>query len=341
MSDLRSYAVVTGTYWVFTVTDGALRMLVLLYLHELGYSPLSLASLFIFYEFFGIVTNLVGGWLGARFGLNTTLFTGVSLQIVACTMLALGVDALTVPYVMAAQALSGIAKDLTKMSSKSYVKLVVPEDDSHGLMRWVSLITGSKNTLKGAGFFTGGLLLQAVGFAGACWGMAAALALATVVSAALLPRGAGRIAGKAKFSSVFSKDHRINWLAAARLFLFGSRDVWFVVALPVFLASSLGWSFTTVGGFLALWIIGYGIVQASRASLHRGARPRGKTHAPHGVEPARLDGVARRAAGGDLARAPDRPPGGTCAHPRARCLRDPLRGQQRGSQLPDRRLRGQ
>ncbi len=259
---MRDYAVVTLSYWVFTLTDGALRMLVLLHLSRHGYGPLEVASLFLFYEFFGVVTNLVGGYLGARFGLGTTLLLGLALQIIACTMLA--ASALTVPSVMIAQALSGIAKDLTKMSSKSYVKLVVPD---RGLMRWVAILTGSKNALMGAGFFLGGALLGAVGFEGGCGGMAGALALVLVAALLLLPRAPTSSMAKLPLTSVFSDDPRINWLSAARFFLFGSRDVWFVLALPVYLAVDLGWSTSGVGAFLALWVVGYGVVQAL-APLH-------------------------------------------------------------------------
>jgi hypothetical protein len=273
--NLRDYAVVTATYWAFTLTDGALRMLVLLFLHERGFTPLALATLFILYESAGMLTNLLGGWLGARFGLNATLFSGLALQILACSLLAFDPALLTVPWVMSLQGLSGVAKDLTKMSSKSWIKLVVPPDDRHGLLHWVALITGSKNALKGAGFFAGGLLLSGVGFAAACLGMAALLALALAASALLLPRGAGRVSGKAKLRSVFSDDARINWLAASRLFLFGSRDLWFAIALPVFLAANLGWSFSGIGAFLALWVIGYGFVQAGAPRLVARARAGG------------------------------------------------------------------
>ncbi len=269
MRDLRSYAVVSATYGAFTVTDGALRTLVLLYLHSLGYSPLELATLFLLYEFFGVVTNLVGGWLGGRFGLNATLSGGLALQILACAVLALRAGELSVVLVMACQGLSGIAKDLTKMSSKSFVKLVVPEDDGAGLLRGVALITGSKNTLKGVGFLLGGVALETLGFAAACAAMAALVGVGLLVSSLVLPRAAGKTTTKMPLRSVFSDDARINWLAAARFFLFGSRDLWFAVALPVFLASSLGWSFSQVSGFLALWIIGYGGVQALAPALVR------------------------------------------------------------------------
>jgi MFS family permease len=58
-------------------------------------------------------------------------------------------------------------------------------------------------------------------------------------------------------------------LAAARVFLFASRDVWFVVGLPVFLYTVIGWNFWQVGTFMAIWVIGYGFVQASAPSFVR------------------------------------------------------------------------
>lgn len=271
MRNVREYAVVTGTYWVFTLTDGALRMLVLLHLHELGYSPLEIASLFLLYELFGVITNLVGGWLGARYGLRSTLFSGLGLQIAAFALLAARAASLTLGLVMIAQAMSGTAKDLTKMSAKSYVKLVVPEGDARGLLRWVALLTGSKNTLKGAGFFLGGALLSVLGFRGACLAMASGLGVALLASALLLPSAAGRASRKVRLAEIISRDARVNWLSAARLFLFGARDIWFVLALPIFLSSALGWTHAGVGGFLALWVIGYGVVQAG-APAYLGGR---------------------------------------------------------------------
>jgi MFS family permease len=278
--NVRDYAVITGTYWVFTVTDGALRMLVLLHLHELGYTPLEIASLFVLYELFGVVTNLVGGWIGARYGLRSTLFSGLTLQIAGFSLLAANAGSLTLGLVMVAQAMSGTAKDLTKMSAKSYVKLVVPEDDLHGLMRWVALLTGSKNTLKGVGFFVGGALLTVLGFRGATLSMAVALALTLVVSWMLLPSAAGRASGEVRLSDLISRDPRVNRLSAARLFLFGARDIWFVLALPIFLSSVLGWAHAQVGAFLALWVIGYGIVQALAPKYVGGAGGSGGRPAP-------------------------------------------------------------
>ena len=260
---VRQYLVVTGNYWVFTLTDGALRMLVLLYFHQLGYSPLQVAMLFVFYEFFGVVTNLVGGWLGARFGLNRTMNLGLALQVIALAMLALPVAWLTVPWVMSAQALSGIAKDLNKMSAKSSIKLLVPGDRQGQLYRWVAALTGSKNALKGVGFFLGAVLLASIGFAAAVAWMAAVLLGVWLLSVVLLNRDLGKSARRPTFSEMLSKSRAINLLSAARLFLFGARDVWFVVALPVFLADSLGWDFRWIGGFLAAWIIVYGAVQSA------------------------------------------------------------------------------
>ena len=260
--EVRQYLVITGNYWAFTLTDGALRMLVVLHFHALGYSPLQVAMLFVFYEIFGVITNLVGGWLGARIGLNRTMNIGLGLQVVALSMLLVPTPWLVVPWVMSAQALSGIAKDLNKMSAKSSIKLLVPGDRQGALYRWVAALTGSKNALKGVGFFLGGALLTAIGFKWAVAAMAIGLAIVWLCSLVLLQRDLGKASGKPKFRDLLSKSRAINLLSAARLFLFGARDVWFVVALPVFLAQSLGWDFWQVGGFLAAWIIGYGIVQA-------------------------------------------------------------------------------
>lgn len=259
---IRQYLLITGNYWAFTLTDGALRMLVVLHFHQLGYSPLAIALLFLFYEIFGVITNLVGGWLGARLGLNRTMNIGLLLQVVALSMLLVPAAVLTVPWVMAAQALSGIAKDLNKMSAKSSIKLLVPDGQGGALYKWVALLTGSKNALKGAGFFLGGALLMGLGFAGAVGAMAAALLVVWVASLMFLKKDLGRAKSKPKFSEIFSKSAAVNVLSAARLFLFGARDVWFVVALPVFLASQFEWDHWKVGGFLALWVIGYGAVQS-------------------------------------------------------------------------------
>jgi len=279
---LRNYLVVTGGYWAFTVTDGALRMLVVLYFHLLGYSPFEVAMLFLFYEFFGIVTNLVGGWLGSRIGLNLTMHIGMALQVFALVMLMVPEAWLSIAYVMAAQAISGIAKDLNKMSAKASVKTLLPDQGSESkLFKWIALLTGSKNALKGLGFFVGALLLQTLEFRGALAVLAGVLFIVLLITISLLPRGLGKSKNAAKFTQIFSKTPEINWLSAARFFLFGSRDVWFVVALPVYLYSILEWNFTQVGGFLALWVIGYGIVQAGVPRFirqsHHGKGPDGNT----------------------------------------------------------------
>jgi len=269
--DIKSYALVTAAYWGFTLTDGALRMLVLLYFHQLGYSPLEVAVLFVLYEFFGIVTNLIGGWVGSRFGLKLTLFGGLGLQIGALSMLALLPAAwpqwAAIAYVMASQSLSGIAKDLTKMSSKSAIKLVVPPNAAGALFKWVAILTGSKNALKGIGFFLGGALLATVGFAGGLWIMVGGLTLVLLLSVLFLKRDMGKTKSKVPFTQILSKTPEINILSAARFFLFGARDVWFVVGMPLYMYAVLGWSFTAVGTFFAVWIIGYGIVQSVAPSM--------------------------------------------------------------------------
>ena len=280
-SGLKNYLVVTLSYWGFTITDGAIRMLVVLYFHLLGYSPFEVAMLFLFYELFGVITNLLGGWLGARIGLNITMHIGMGMQIIALLMLTVPDAWLSVAYVMFAQALSGIAKDLNKMSAKASVKTFLPEHTESRLFKWIAILTGSKNSLKGAGFFIGAVLLEVVGFRGALFILSAFLFVIFILSVVLLPGNLGKSKSKPKFSQVFSKSSYINWLSAARFFLFGARDIWFVVGLPVFLYSVLGWSFSQVGSFFALWIIGYGIVQATAPSLisrsHHGKGPDGRT----------------------------------------------------------------
>ena len=298
-SEVKQYLVITANYWAFTLTDGALRMLVVLYFHQLGYTPLAIAMLFLFYEFFGVVTNLVGGWLGARIGLNRTMQIGLVMQVAALAMLTLPDQYLTVIWVMAAQALSGIAKDLNKMSAKSSIKALVPKGSGSGsgsgsssgsgsglgsdlssgtkehlstafeakLFKWVALLTGSKNTLKGIGFFLGGALLTLLGFQSAMFVMASALFLVVIASQLLLKKELGKAKNKPKFNDIFSKSASLNYLSAARLCLFAARDVWFVVAIPVFFVSELTWQHHHVGLFMALWVIIYGIIQALSPKL--------------------------------------------------------------------------
>lgn len=271
---LRAYVAVTAAYWAFMLSDGALRMLVLLHFNGLGFSPVQLAWLFLLYELAGIVTNLAAGWLAARFGLAATLYGGLGLQVAA--LLALGqLDpgwgvALSVGFVMAVQGVSGVAKDLAKMSSKSAVKLLAPSAEG-GLFRWVAYLTGSKNAVKGLGFFLGAAALALAGFQAAVWGMAAILAVILLAVVLFLPAGLpGRMKSSESWSGWRSQDPRVNRLSLARMFLFGARDVWFVVGIPVYFQAVLSdgtaegrrEAFFLVGGFMALWIIGYGAVQA-------------------------------------------------------------------------------
>ena len=266
---VRNYLIVTASYWGFTLVDGALRMLVLLHFFQLGYSPFTLAFLFLLYEFAGIVANLLGGWLATRFGIPRMLAVGQALQIGGLLMLS-ALDpgwtvAMSVAWVVAAQGIAGLAKDFTKTASKSAIKATSAEGSGQ-LFKWVAWFTGSKNAMKGLGFFVGGLLLEAVGFKMALWLMAALLAVIFVAGMVLLPRQLGKAKSSKSVRELFAKSRGINLLAAARVFLFGARDVWFVVGLPVFLYAN-GWRFIEVGGFLAAWTIAYGGVQAIAPSL--------------------------------------------------------------------------
>jgi hypothetical protein len=257
----RQYLLITGNYWAFTLTDGALRMLVLLHFNSIGYSALQIAMLFLFYEVFGVLTNLFGGWLGARLGLNYTMNLGLALQIIALAMLLLPAQFLSVLWIMSAQGISGIAKDLNKMSAKSAIKLLVPSDAQSQLYVWIARLTGSKNALKGLGFFCGGLLLSLTSFQGAIGLMLVLLIAVWLLSLFRLEQNLGKSKQQQKFKQLFAKSRAINYLSAARLLLFAARDVWFVVALPVYLATQFQLEFWTIGSFLALWIIAYGGMQ--------------------------------------------------------------------------------
>ncbi|WP_417247825.1 organoarsenical effux MFS transporter ArsJ [Celeribacter sp.] len=277
---MAAYVAVTAAYWAFMLTDGALRMLVLLHFHTLGFSPVQLAYLFVLYEIAGMVTNLSAGWIAARFGLTSTLYAGLSLQVLALlalTQLAPSWSiAASVAFVMCVQGASGVAKDLSKMSSKSAVKLLAPTEDG-GLFRWVALLTGSKNAVKGLGFLLGAALLASVGFTGSVLAMAAVLAVILVAVAIFMPAGLPKGRKGAKFSEVFSKSADVNWLSAARVFLFGARDVWFVVGIPIYFYAVLSdgseegnrAAFFLIGSFMALWIILYGIVQGAAPLILR------------------------------------------------------------------------
>ena len=280
---LSAYIAVTAAYWAFMLTDGALRMLVLLHFHTLGFSPIQLAQLFVLYEIAGMATNLTAGWLAARFGMTSTLYAGLALQVAALLALA-ALDpgwavGLSVGYVMAVQGASGVAKDLAKMSSKSAVKLLAPKADG-GLFRWVAVLTGSKNAVKGLGFFLGAAMLATIGFDWALIGMA--VALAAILAAVGLSMPAGLPTGRrgAAFTEVISRSANVNWLSAARVFLFGARDVWFVVGIPLYFHGVLSdgtesgdrAAFFVVGSFMAVWIILYGSVQAAAPRVLGAAR---------------------------------------------------------------------
>jgi predicted MFS family arabinose efflux permease len=271
----RNYAIVTAAYWGFTLTDGALRMLVLLHFYKLGYSPFALAFLFLLYEAAGVLANLIGGWLATRYGITRMLTVGLVTQIIGFSLLSMldpaWTAAMSVAWVVLAQGICGVAKDLTKTASKSAIKVTAAQAKEQGsgqLFKWVAWFTGSKNAMKGVGFFLGGLLLESLGFQASLWCMAGLLALVLVGVLTSLPAMMGKSKASKSAKELFAKNAGINALAAARVVLFGARDVWFVVGVPVFLYSQ-GWTFTMVGGFLAAWTIGYGMVQALAPQLVR------------------------------------------------------------------------
>ena len=263
-TSISHYLIVTSSYLGFTLSDGALRMLVLFYFFKLGFSPLMLALLFLLYEFAGVIANLGGGWLTTRFGIRIMLLVGLSLQIIGLIFLSLLDPSfdyiLSIIWVLAAQGISGLAKDFTKTASKSAIKSM-EVDERQGLFYWVSWFTGSKNAMKGIGFFLGGILLTKFGFQNSLWVMAGSLGLVLLLVSFLLPKNLGTSRPSGRIKELFSKSPEVNKIALARIFLFGGRDIWFVVAIPIFLYTN-GWDFWEVGGFLAGWTVFYGIVQA-------------------------------------------------------------------------------
>ena len=280
---LSAYIAVTAAYWTFMLTDGALRMLVLLHFHTLGFSPVQLAYLFVLYEIAGVITNLGAGWIASRFGLTSTLYAGLGLQVLALLALA-QLDpgwaiGKSVAFVMLVQGASGVAKDLAKISSKSAVKLLAPSQDG-ALFRWVAILTGSKNMVKGAGFLLGAVLLATLGFVWAVLGMAAILAAILLAVLIAMPPGLPKGRKDTKFSEVFSKSPNVNWLSAARVFLFGARDVWFVVGIPIYFYAVLSddttegnrAAFFMIGTFMAVWVILYGLVQANAPRILRASQ---------------------------------------------------------------------
>ena len=275
---LTAYVFITISYWAFMLSDGALRMLVLLYFNSIGYSPIQLAYMFVLYEVAGIITNLAAGWIAARLGMSFTLYVGLTLQVLALIALSkldpnwtLG---LSVIFVMLVQGLSGVAKDLSKMSAKSAIKVLAPKSDG-GLFRWVALLTGSKNAIKGFGFLLGAWLLGLFGFHTVLLTMAYILGAILFLVIVGMPRNLPSGRKGVKFSEVLAKNRNVNWLSFSRIFLFGARDVWFVVAIPAYLYSVLSdgsaesnrSAFFAIGTFMALWIIFYGTVQVKAPNL--------------------------------------------------------------------------
>ena len=254
-------------YNLLTMSDGALRMIVLFHYASLGYSAFSLATVFAIYELCGIVVNLVGGALAQRLGALATLRVGLLLQATVLVIMAIPSTLPAVWIIMLLQGCAGIAKDLTKISAKSAIT-ALHNHDSTTLFRAIAWLTGAKNTLKGVGFFIGGVLFVSIGIRGALLGLAIA-----VIAGALGTIGLHNRTLNAKnraFQSFFSTHRAVNMLSGARVFLFGARDIWLAVAFPLFLAQAPGWGFWQSGSIMAAYTIGYGMIQAVTPRLLAG-----------------------------------------------------------------------
>mmetsp|Transcript_19708 Transcript_19708/g.29246 ORF Transcript_19708/g.29246 Transcript_19708/m.29246 type:complete len:265 (+) Transcript_19708:113-907(+) len=161
---LRPFVIISSSYLLFTITDGAARLIVLLHAYNKSFSAFEVALMFTLYELAGVVTNLLAGIMGAKWGIKVTLLTGLLLQLVSYGLLFGWQDDWSkeqaILYVTMAQMWGGVAKDLTKLGGKTITKLVTPEEQETKLFKLVSLITGWKNSLKGVGYFLGSALLQ-------------------------------------------------------------------------------------------------------------------------------------------------------------------------------------
>jgi len=254
-----TFIFITFAYWFFMLSDGALRMIVLLHFHSIGFSPLQLAYLFLLYEFFGMITNLTAGWIAKKIGLNITLYFGLILQIISLITLT-QIDkswsvSTTVIVVMFIQGISGIAKDLTKMSAKSSVKLLAPQENQK-LFKWVALLTGSKNAVKGLGFLLGALLLTFFNFHFSLIIMSVILTIILILTFFLLPNNLLTVNKKIKFIEIFSNNSNVNYLSLGRVFLF------FYNILSNGIQDDNHKAFFIIGSFMAIWTIFYGFIQS-------------------------------------------------------------------------------
>jgi MFS family permease len=239
---LRPFVIISSSYLLFTITDGAIRMIVLLHAYNKSFSALEVSITFTLYELAGVFTNLAAGFMGAKWGIKLTLISGLSLQLLSYGLLFAWQDDWTkresIIFVTVAQMFAGIAKDLTKLGGKTVTKLVTPEQKETHLFKLVSLITGWKNSLKGVGYFLGSALLS-VSYELALGFMMGLVVLAMPWAILGLDKSLGTAKKRnASWKEVFNlENRRLNILSLARLFLFASRDFWFEVPLPFFLRS--------------------------------------------------------------------------------------------------------
>jgi predicted MFS family arabinose efflux permease len=273
-----------SAYSILTLSDGALRMLVLFHYYTLGYNALDLALVFVLYELFGVIINLVGGKLANRIGLLNSMRLGITLQIITLIALAIPTELPAPWYVMLFQGFAGIAKDITKISAKSAIT-TISKSNTQGLFRIIAAVTGAKNALKGVGFFVGGLLLVTLGMRIALGALVIWVGIGVILT--FIVTSTFPAAKTKSIRGILSPLATVNRLAAARVFLFGARDVWQAIALPIFVATAPNWGFWQSGSVMALYTIGYGFIQAFTPRILANVRtPDGRVTALLAVIPA-------------------------------------------------------
>jgi len=281
VAPVHNLYVTVWSFNLFTITDGAIRSIILLYANKLGFNAILIAVMFSMYELAGVFTNLFGGVIATRYGLKFTLLCSLVCQVVGLGLLLTiepifgDLETMTnkggaTAFITFCQALSGIAKDLMKLSCKSMPKLVSKPGDDDKLFVLVAWVTGLKNSFKGFGSIVGAILINFTSLVTSVCVLLGIIGLIVPAPILYMDKFLGMNKKNAVFNlKVLQKGRDVNVLSLARFFLFGARDIWYEIAAPLFLSQALLWSDWTVGLFLGGYTIVYGFFQTSVSKLFK------------------------------------------------------------------------